>query len=194
MRIYDFDDNYLPVFDDLETEDVVGLALREKTQDDVAQKLDILKNQLGSMIVHNPEAVITINAIRAEYEELIHLRVALLTPKALDTLEEIMNGIGDPKAMIARQKSAETIMDRGLLPKVVKNANQVNVQDTTSILPSLDDLMKKASSPTEAMDMVRRHRKLMDDIEALRAGAREIIDGEFQPQDQTETTNTNSGE
>ncbi len=174
---------YFPVAEDINPEEIAGLVTGEITVNVIAERLKVTSKQIERLIDKDPSAVQAIKAVQAEFEELIRLRVSLLTPKAISTLEEVMDGRGDFKMANAKVKAAEAIMDRGILPKLVRhNVLQPSIPGN-KVLPSLDELMEHADNPKEAMEIVNRHRHLLDEIEALRIGAKEIIDVELRPED-----------
>ena len=60
---------------------------------------------------------------------------------------------------------------------------QENTSPVTHSLPSVSELLETAETDAEALNIIHRHRDLIREVEALRLGAKEIID--VRPQDKT---------
>ncbi len=166
---------YIPTEGDFEPSDIVALA--EGNIEPIANRLNISKVRLQYLIQHDEEATDLIVAARMEFEEMARLRLAILIPNAINTLEQVMNGKGPEKKVMAQVKAAEAVMDRSFLPKQIRaSVASGSVGPSKHGLPNLDELMEKASSPEEAMQFFERHQRLMEEIDALRRNAKEIID------------------
>lgn len=174
-----------PVPSDLTTEDVMELA-EGKGKEMVAERLQTTADRIGYLVANNPEALDMIKAMQAEMEVWGRLRVAMMVPQALDTLEKVMDERGDEKTSMAAEKAAEAVLDRSYLPRQSSRIiqQQMSKPDTQHALPSVDQLLEQAETDSEAFELVKRHRDLMREVEALRQGAKEIID--VRPQEKTQ--------
>lgn len=170
--------NNIPIPADLKAEDVVALAEGNDGREIVAIKLQASVDKVGRLITTNPDAIEMIAAAKAEMEAWGRLRVAMMVPEALDTLHNVMYGPDDDSAATARTKAAEAIMDRSYLPRQSARLiqTQTNEQPVHHILPTLGEVVERAETDSEALELMKRHRELVNEVEALRRGAKEIID------------------
>jgi len=168
--------DYLPVAEDIKTE-LAEVALSDDLGA-VSEKLGIARARLEHLIAHDPDAVDLIRAARLEHQFFVNLRVEMMADEALDTLVHAMRGeIPDKKATAAVRAAAETL-DRGALPKITRQ--NLTVRETTPerALPDLADLIEGAGSDEEAHEITDQYRELFNRIDALKRGAKEVIDGE----------------
>lgn len=142
----------------------------------LAQRLGMKRADLELMLTSDEATGDMLAAIAAEYEEMIRMKLLLESSSAVDTLVNAMKERLDGKTAMAAVKAASEILDRSRFPKQtrVQSAGPAGTERKT--LPDLDDLLAKVDDPGQAQDIFKRHRALIDEIEALRRGAKEIID------------------
>lgn len=166
---------YIPDVSDLQQEDYVDLAVGRADQ--VANRLHTTRERIRALISRDDVARETVLAAQAEFRALLDMRVALLSVDALDTLENVMRGPGiDAKSATAQVRAAESILDRGLLPKRTRHDKADKLPEKREALPDLNGLLEQAETDDRAHQIVDQYMKIMRDIEAMRRGAKEIID------------------
>lgn len=166
-----------PIVSDLEAEDIATLTTPEG-REVVAARLRTSVDRIASLITTNPDAIDAIHAAQAEMEAWGRLRAAMMVPDALDTMAGIMAQKYNEKKAMAAEKAAEAIMDRSYLPRQSARFIQEKRRgpDKNRVLPTVGELVDMAETDTEALDLIKRHREVVKEVEALRRGAKEIID------------------
>lgn len=154
------------------------LATNPKTH--IAERLGISVSRLNNLI-ESDGPFADVGNIAAEIEVLSRLRALSMVSLALDTLESIMTGdVEDTKRLNAMTRAADSLLDRTILPKRVRAAETHQPPLAETGLPSLSELLKGAKTPDEFGRIVQAHRDVMDRIDALRVGAKNVI--ELSPQ------------
>jgi hypothetical protein len=160
----------IPVAEDIEPQELAEIVT-EGDFSPVAKRLGVSVEHLQKLFLHDELMHDLIQAGLAEVEAMARIRMALLLPKALDTLEKIMDSYSDPKLAMPRVKAATEIFDR-FFSKAGRNQPIPVTQDRTS-LPDLGTLLANAADPEAALAMAEKHRNLMGEIDELREQARE---------------------
>jgi hypothetical protein len=166
---------YIPTADDIQPVELATIATGGDISP-IAERLDLTVQQLQRYLSHDELMVEMISSTVAELEMLSKIRLAVLMPQALNTLESVMQGRVPDKQAMSRVKAAETVLDR-TLPKKGRDGQPSNVKGPGT-LPSIPDLLEKAKSPEEALALMEEQQKLIARADALRDKARgiEIID------------------
>lgn len=170
--------NNIPIPADLEADDLITLTESQNGALAVADRLQVSVEKLNRLITTSPDAIDMIRAVQAEMEAWGRLRMAMMVPKAMDTIEQLMRGDIDQGVATAAEKAAEAVFDRSYLPRQSARLIQEkpNTAQSKHVLPTLDQLITMAETDGEAFELMKRHRQLVKEMEALRHGAREIID------------------
>jgi hypothetical protein len=166
----------VPSTEDLTTDDFQALATGRI--DEVAERLQLSRDNLRRLISRDDVARDTILAARAEFQALLELRVSLMSVDALDTLEAVMEGSFDKEVVGAAIRAADSILDRGLLPKQTRIQRETGAPTSKKGLPELSDLVQRAENDNRAHEIVDQYMDILRKVEAMRLGAREVIDGE----------------
>jgi hypothetical protein len=160
----------IPVADDIDPHELAEIVT-EGDFSPVANRLGVSVEHLQRLFLHDELMHDLIQAGLAEVEAMAKIRMALLLPKALDTLEAIMDSYSDPKLAMPRVKAASEIMDR-FFPKAGRNHPQTISKGETS-LPDLGTLLANADDPEAALKMAEKHKNLLGEIDELREQARQ---------------------
>jgi hypothetical protein len=170
--------DYLPVVEDI-SEEIAQIAIQgpEFDLEPVAERLNVAKSRLQHLISTDPEAIDLIRATRAEYQVLLQMRAELLAADALETLEKAMHEQLGEKVATAAVRAADSLLDRTLLPKIARVYNQERQAQETRALPDLTELVEQAKTDGEAHQLVDQYMDVLKKIDAIRRGAKEIIDG-----------------
>jgi hypothetical protein len=117
-----------------------------------------------------------VQAVANEIRAMVELRALSLAPAALDALEGIVTGQTsiEPTAMSATVRAADSILDRTVLPKRARQQDITPTLDEANV-PSLTDMLK-GSTPEQATEIIRSYKDALNQLDALRLGAKEIID------------------
>lgn len=174
----------IPVAADLTHDDLTALALGK--QDEVAAHLHVTRRELARLIADDKSTREMILAARKELQGFLELRVAMLAVDALDTLEMAMHeGFREPKTATAVVRAAESILDRGTLPKLMRTTPFEGTTRRDDRLPELSELVERARTDAEAHGVVDQYMDTLRRIEALKRGATQLIEGdavEIQPE------------
>ena len=169
---------YIPDAADLDTNDYAQLAIGHV--DEVAARLRTTRDHIQALIARDDVARETILAAQDEFQALLQARVVLLSVDAVDTLQEVMQGnYGDAKGAGARVRAAESILDRGLLPKQSRPDRGEKPLARRETLPELGDLLKRAETDDRAHQIVDQYMAIMRGIDAMQRGAKEIVDADY---------------
>ena len=167
---------YFPTAEDL-TEDLAVIAV-DKDLSGASGRLQVARNRLQRLIDTDPDAIDLIRAARAEFEVFGQLRALILLPDALDTLEAAMRGNIDGKKAMAAVRAAESILDRTSLPKISRQDLPDPDRGKTRALPDMNALLEKAENDEKAREVADQYRELLRQMDAVRRGAKEVIEGE----------------
>lgn len=167
--------DYLPVISDIEPE-LAELALGDDIEA-VAERTGVAARKLQRLIQRDPEAVDMIQAARAEYAAFLAMYADLAGLEAVNTLRRAMNEELSDKKATAAVRAADSILDRTLLPKVTRQIGQQRQDQSTRALPDVTDLIEQAGSDEEAHQIADQYRELFRMADALKRGAKEVIDG-----------------
>ncbi len=166
----------VPSTEDFTPDDFQALAVGRI--DEVAERLQLSRDNLRSLIARDDVARDTIMAAKAEFQALLELRISLMSVDALDTLEMVMEGGMDKDHAGAAVRAADSILDRGLLPKQTRIQRETGAPASKKGLPELSDLVQRAENDSRAHEIVDQYMDILRKVETMRLGAREVIDGE----------------
>jgi hypothetical protein len=167
-------ERFIPEPEDLASE-LVPLAVNGDLAP-LSNRLGMKQQELEMMLASDEATGDMLAAIAAEYEELVRMKLLLRSGEAVDTLTTAMREGYDAKKAMAAVKAAEAILDRSRFPKQTRMQTGAPTGPERKTLPDLDELLAKVDNPAEAQEIFRRHRALIDEIEALRRNAKEILD------------------
>lgn len=179
---------HIPDATDLDENDIVSLAVGQGDQ--VAIRLRTTRDKIASLIAQDGSLREVVLAAQAEFRALLEARVALMSVEALETLVEVMRGAGDDKSSNARVRAAESILDRGMLPKQTRLEKTDHRIQRTQVLPDLRDLLKRAETDKKAHELVDQYMSVVRAIDAMQRGAKEIIDANVERGNQEITPET----
>lgn len=165
-----------PIAEEIGGEEL-ALLLNPENYDEVARRLEVEVDKIQKLIKRDASAISLIKTAQAEMEAWSRLRAAMMVPEALDALQSVMRQQVDQKGAVATVKAAEAVLDRTFMPRTSARLIQnIETPGTHQTLPSLDELMENADDDADALEIFQRHREILKDIDALRHGAKEIID------------------
>lgn len=170
---------YIPTADDIQPEELAIIATRGDVTP-IAERLNTTVERLQRLMRHDELMVELIQNAVAELETLSKVRLSMMIPQSLDTLELVMDGRIRGKETMSRVKAAETVLDR-TLPKKGRDSQSNQVKGPGN-LPSVADLLENAKSPEEALALMERQQELMKEIDDLRNDARKVEIIEVKPE------------
>ena len=169
------EENYIPDEEDVDVESAALIAVGENRLAVLDDKPKVVRQKLERALVSNAGAEV-IRMIREEYRELVAIKLEMVTDEAVDTLSTIMaGGWMEPKTASAAEKAAEAVLDRAGFPKVSRRYINNGPDTSRDILPPLNELLANAS-PQEAGKITENYLEAIRRLDAMRHGAREIID------------------
>lgn len=147
------------------------------TKTELANRLKVSVTRLNQ-IVASGGPFADVGNVAAEIEVMVRMRALTLAPAALDALERIMTGdfSEDMRGVASIVRAADSILDRTILPKRTRAAEEHQRQSPENELPNLSELLKSADSPADYERIVNAYRDTLDQIDRLRRGARDVID------------------
>lgn len=164
----------LPHRDDVAAQDYLALAKGE-TPENLQTIMRVKGEELDRMLKSDAVTSDVIIKAREEYLTYAQMRLIILTGPALDGLETVVKGLGDDKTAMAQVKAAEAILDRGAFPKQSRVQRSSIIETRDSVLPPLEQLTKDKDAD-EVLQIIESYQDVMSQVDALRRGAREIID------------------
>lgn len=168
--------NYIATVEDLDSQALVDISLGEDLEP-IAHRLGLQVASLQRLIRRDDLAIEQIRQVKAELEESIRLAMLMMVPGSLSTLKDVMDDIkSDSKTAGARVKAVEVILDRSGFPKSIRRQVEDVSQPGRKALPDLEELIEQADDDQDAAEIVKRHRRLMKEIDEMRHGARMIVD------------------
>lgn len=167
---------YIPDAEDFGPQEITAIAFGELDQ--AADMIGVAKEKLIRLMRSDSEVAELVESAIAEYETATRLKLMLMVPEALDTLAQVMRDQGSEKTASARVKAADSVLSRTFLPPLKPGSTtDTAVTPPERVLPSLGDIVPEGAEADDVLAIARKHRQVLDDIEALQRGATQIIDG-----------------
>jgi len=169
-------DNYIATEEDVPTDVSALIAVGDDVPDNLIRQLPAdAKARLERALATGANTDL-VRSIRREYKEWIQLRLEMAADTAVDALEKVMTGRWyDEKTANAAVKASEVTLDRAGFPKVSKTISETRNKEQGQVLPSLEDIIKDAD-PDDISDITENYLEAVRRLDAMRAGAKEVID------------------
>lgn len=167
--------DYIPTEEDVDNE-VVALIATGDIPLDLIRQLPVDARAKLERAITSGAGTDVIRSARREYKEYIQLRIEMASQKAVDALELVLDGRWyNEKTANAAVKAAEVTLDRAGFPKVSKTISETVGDKPENVLPSLEEIIEGAD-PSDALAITENYLEAIRRLDAMRAGAKEVID------------------